>query len=97
MSSSSDKVISLQEYRKQRNKLVLRVGDYYFNPQFNLHIHVAGISEPLYTRFHETFFIIEDTLGNVSVFSSQDDLEGFVFSSEEDFLAALSEGIVPDQ
>lgn len=86
--SGDDKVVNFMEFRNKRNSVTqLRVGEYYYNPEYDIHLHIAGISNPLHTRLEQPHFIVEDTLGNVSVFPSDEILEGFVYSSRKEFLS----------
>lgn len=88
MNGDNGKIVNLAEFRNKRNSVSeLRVGEYYYSPQYDIHLHVAGISNPLHTREEQPHFIVEDTLGNVSVFPSDEMIEGFVKSTRRAFLA----------
>ena len=88
MSGDNDKVVNLDEFRKQKHTLIIRVGGYYANLEMGVYLHVVGITNPMHTKNAETHFVVEDHFGNLVTFRHDDPPPGFVVSSLEEFAAA---------
>ena len=88
MSGEKDKVVNLDEFRKQKHALVIHVGKYYANLEMGVYLHVVGVTEPMHTKNAETHFVVEDHFGNLVTFRNDDPPPGFVVSSLEEFAAA---------
>ena len=88
MSGENDKVVNLDEFRKQKHPLIIRVGGYYANLEMGVYLHVVGITNPMHTKNAETHFVVEDHFGNLVTFRHDDPPPGFVVSSLEEFAAA---------
>ena len=88
MSGENDKVVNLDEFRKQKHTLIIRVGGYYANLEMGVYLHVVGITNPMHTKNAETHFVVEDHFGNLVTFRHDDPPPGFVVSSLEEFAAA---------
>ena len=84
----NNKVVNLDEFRKQKHILVIRVGGYYANLEMGVYLHVVGMTEPMHTKNAETHFVVEDLFGNLVTFRFDDPPPGFVVSSLEEFAAA---------
>ena len=89
MSGENDnKVVNLDEFRKQKHTLVIRVGGYYANLEMGVYLHVVGKTEPMHTKNAECHFVVEDHFGNLVTFRTDDAPPGFVVSSVQEFAAA---------
>ena len=88
MSGENDKVVNLDEFRKQKHTLIIRVGGYYANLEMGVYLHVVGITNPMHTKNAETHFVVEDHFGNLVTFRFDDPPPGFGVSSLEEFAAA---------
>ena len=89
MSGEDDnKVVNLDEFRKQKYTLEIHVGRYYANLEMGVYLHVVGITEPMHTKDAEQHFIVEDHFGNLVTFSIDDPPPGFVVSNMNEFAAA---------
>jgi len=84
----NNKVVNLDEFRKQKHTLVIHVGKYYANLEMGVYLHVVGITEPMHTKNAEEHFVVEDHFGNLVTFRFDDPPPGFVVSSLEEFAAA---------
>ena len=83
-----NKVVNLDEFRKQKYTLVIHVGGYYANLEMGVYLHVVGITEPMHTKNAETHFMVEDHFGNLLTFRHDEPPPGFVESSLEKFATA---------
>ena len=92
----NNKVVNLDEFRKQKHTLVIRVGDYYANLEMGVYLHVVGMTEPMHTKNAETHFVVEDHFGNLVTFRFDDPPPGFVVSSLDEFAAAAM-GLEPPE
>ena len=89
MSGEKDnKVVNLDEFRKEKFVLNIRVGGYYANLEMGVYLHVVGITEPMHTKEADQHFIVEDHFGNLVTFSIDDPPPGFVVSNMNEFAAA---------
>ena len=89
MSGEKDnKVVDLNEFRKEKFILNIRVGGYYANLEMGVYLHVVGVTEPMHTKNAETHFVVEDHFGNLVTFRIDDPPPGFVMSSVQEFAAA---------
>ena len=89
MSGEDDnKIVNLDEFRKQKHTLVIHVGKYYANLEMGVYLHVVGITEPMHTKNAEEHFVVEDHFGNLVTFRFDDPPPGCVVSSLEEFAAA---------
>ena len=84
----NNKVVNLDEFRKQKHTLVIHVGKYYANLEMGVYLHVVGITEPMHTKNAEEHFVVEDHFGNLVTFRFDDPPPGFVVSSLEEFASA---------
>ena len=89
MSGEDDnKVVNLDEFRKQKYILEIHLGRYYANLEMGVYLHVVGITDPMHTKNNETHFVVEDHFGNLVTFCHDDPPPGFVVSSLDEFAAA---------
>ena len=92
----NNKVVNLDEFRKQKHTLVIHVGKYYANLEMGVYLHVVGITEPMHTKNAEAHFVVEDHFGNLVTFRLDDPQPGFVVSSLDEFAAAAM-GLEPPE
>ena len=84
----NDKVVNLDQFRKEKFTLNIRVGGYYANLELGVYLHIVGVTSPMHTKNAECHFIVEDHFGNLVTFRTDDTPPGFVSSSMEEFAAA---------
>ena len=73
MNQPIDKVISLDDFRKQRKEqekkftpaLTFEVGQYYIMPKLGVMIHVVFLTDKLHMNEGHPTYIMEDQFGNV--------------------------------
>ena len=59
MSGEKDnKVVDLNEFRKEKFILNIRVGGYYANLEMGVYLHVVGVTEPMHTKNAATHFVV---------------------------------------
>ena len=89
MSGEEDKkVVNLDQFRKEKYSLKIKVGEYYKHPEMGVHLHCIGVTIPMHTKNNEVHFIVEDHFGNLATFSIDDPPPGFLYSNMEEFAAA---------
>ena len=92
----NDKVVNLDQFRKDKHALNIRVGGYYANLEMGVYLHVVGVTSPMHTKNAECHFIVEDHFGNLVTFRVDDPPPGFVASCTEEFAAACLSSPEPD-
>ena len=90
----NDKVVDLNQFRKEKFTLDIRVGGYYANLELGVYLHIVGVTSPMHTKNAECHFIVEDHFGNLVTFRTDDPPPGFVVSCTEEFAAAAMD--IPD-
>ena len=90
----NDKVVDLNQFRKEKFTLNIRVGGYYANLELGVYLHIVGVTSPMHTKNAECHFIVEDHFGNLVTFRTDDPPPGFVVSCTEEFAAAAMD--IPD-
>ena len=90
----NDKVVNLDQFRKEKFTLNIRVGGYYANLELGVYLHIVGVTSPMHTKNAECHFIVEDHFGNLVTFRTDDPPPGFVVSCTEEFAAAAMD--IPD-
>ena len=91
MSGEKDKVVDLDQFRKEKYTLKIQVGGYYAHPEMGVHLHCVGTTVPMHTKNNETHFVVEDHFGNLATFRVDDPPPGFVVSNINEFAAACVE------
>ena len=81
MSGEKDKVVDLDQFRKEKNALKIQVERYYAHPEMGVHLHCVGVTTPMHTKNNEVHFIVEDHFGNLVTFRNDDPPPGFVMSN----------------
>ena len=84
----NDKVVDLDQFRKEKTALNIRVGGYYAILEMGVYLHIVGVTSPMHTKNAECHFIAEDHFGNLVTFRNDDPPPGFVMSSVQEFAAA---------
>ena len=90
----NDKVVNLDQFRKEKFTLNIRVGGYYANLELGVYLHIVGVTSPMHTKNAECHFIVEDHFGNLVTFRTYDQHPWFVDSFKEEFSAACMD--IPD-
>ena len=84
----NDNVVNLEQFRKEKSALNIRVGGYYANLELGVYLHIVGVTSPMHTKNAECHFIAEDHFGNLVTFRIDDPPPQFVASFKEEFAAA---------
>tara|TARA_B100001750_G_scaffold21956_1_gene14758 strand:+ start:257 stop:571 length:315 start_codon:yes stop_codon:yes gene_type:complete len=84
----NDNVVNLEQFRKEKSALNIRVGGYYANLELGVYLHIVGVTSPMHTKNAECHFIAEDHFGNLVTFRIDDPPPEFVVSFKEEFAAA---------
>ena len=92
----NDNVVNLEQFRKEKFTLNIRVGGYYANLELGVYLHIVGVTSPMHTKNAECHFIVEDHFGNLVTFRTDDPPPGFVTSCMEEFAAACMDTPEPD-
>ena len=92
----NDKVVDLNQFRKEKFTLDIRVGGYYANLELGVYLHIVGVTSPMHTKNAECHFIAEDHFGNLVTFRTDDPPPQFVASFKEEFAAACMDLPEPD-
>ena len=79
----NDNVVNLEQFRKEKFTLNIRVGGYYANLELGVYLHIVGVTSPMHTKNAECHFIVEDHFGNLVTFRTDDPPPGFVTSCME--------------
>jgi len=93
---NNDKVVDLNQFRKEKTALNVRVGGYYANLELGVYLHIVGVTSPMHTKNAECHFIAEDHFGNLVTFRTDDPPPQFVASFKEEFAAACMDLPEPD-
>ena len=90
MSGEEDKkVVNLDQFRKEKFSLKIKVGEYYKHPEMGVHLHCIGVTIPMHTKNNEVHFIVEDHFGNLATFRTNDPPPDFVKSNVQEYAAAV--------
>ena len=92
----NDNVVDLNQFRKEKTALNIRVGGYYANLELGVYLHIVGVTSPMHTKNAECHFIVEDHFGNLVTFRVDDPPPGFIASCTEEFAAACLSSPEPD-
>ena len=84
----NDNVVDLNQFRKEKTALNIRVGGYYANLELGVYQHIVGDTSPMHTKNAKCHFIAEDHFGNLVTFRIDDPPPQFVASFKEEFAAA---------
>ena len=100
---SDDKIVNLEEYRKERNKgtpiptlKAFLPDEYYVFPEMGLMIHVLFITDNS-IHFKEAIYVMEDQHGNVFAdVVEEETCEGWHELHKDAFMSAVGQNIPPD-
>ena len=92
----NDNVGELNQFRKEKTALNIRVGGYYANLEMGVYLHIVGVTSPMHTKNAECHFIAEDHFGKLVTFRIDDPPPEFVASFKEEFAAACLDIPEPD-
>ena len=104
LSLSDDKVVNLEEYRKEKNKgtpistlKAFLPDEYYIFPEMGLMIHVLFITDKSIHYDEEAVYIMEDQYGNIFAdVVGEETCEGWHELHKDAFMSAVGQNIPPD-
>ena len=103
LSLSDDKVVNLEEYRKEKNKgtpistlKAFLPDEYYVFPEMGLMIHVIFITDNC-IHYDEEVYIMEDQYGNIFAdVVEEETCEGWHAVTKDVFLKAVVDNMPPE-
>ena len=103
MIKDDDKIVDLEEYRKEKNKgtpistlKAFLPDEYYVFPEMGLMIHVLFVTDKSVHFNEEAIYVMEDQFGNVFAdVVEEETCEGWHELTKEAFLYAIEHGIPP--
>ncbi len=101
---SDDKIVNLEEYRKEKNKgtpistlKAFLPDEYYVFPEMGLMIHVLCITDKSIHYDEEAIYIMEDQYGNIFAnVVDEETCEGWHELHKDAFMSAVEQNIPPD-
>ena len=101
---SDDKIVNLEEYRKERNKgtpiptlKAFLPDEYYVFPEMGMMIHVLFITDKSIHFDEEEIYVMEDQFGNVfAEFVEEETCEGWHELHKDAFMSAVEQNSSPD-
>ena len=101
---NDDKVVNLEEYRKERNKgtpiptlKAFLPDEYYIFPEMGLMIHVLFITDKSIHYDEEAVYIMEDQYGNIFAdVVGEETCEGWHALHKDAFMSAVEQNSPPD-
>jgi hypothetical protein len=96
---SDDKVISLENYKKEKNKIVpslkaFLLDGYYILPEMGIMIHILSITDKSVHYTSEMIYVMEDQYGNFFADTVEEETcEGWEELDEEVFTTAVEKNI----
>ena len=104
LSLSDDKVVNLEEYRKERNQVTpiptlkaFLPDEYYVFPEMGLMIHVLFITDKSIHYDEEAVYIMEDQYGNIFAdVVDEETCAGWHELHRDAFMSAVGQNIPPD-
>ena len=101
---NEDKVVNLEEYRKEKNKgtpistlKAFLPDEYYIFPEMGLMIHVLFITDKSIHFDEKEIYVMEDQFGNVfAEFVEEETCEGWHELHKDAFMSAVGQNIPPD-
>ena len=101
---NDDKVVNLEEYRKERNKgtpiptlkAFLR-DEYYVFPEMGIMIHVLFLTDKSHSHHDEEVYVMEDQYGNFFAdVVEEETCEGWHLLHKDVFLKAVVDNMPPE-
>jgi len=101
---NDDKVVNLEEYRKEKNKgtpistlKAFLPDEYYIFPEMGLMIHVLFITDKSIHYDEEEVYVMEDQYGNIFAdVVGEETCEGWHELHKDAFMSAVLQNIPPD-
>ena len=104
LSLNDDKVVNLEEYRKEKNKgtpistlKAFLPDEYYVFPEMGLMIHVLFVTDKSIHYDEEAVYMMEDQYGNFFAdIVEEETCEGWHAITKEVFMSAVEQNTPPD-
>ena len=104
LSLNDDKVVNLEEYRKEKNKgtpistlKAFLPDEYYIFPEMGLMIHVLFVTDKSIHYDEEAVYMMEDQYGNFFAdIVEEETCEGWHAVTKEVFMSAVEQNTPPD-
>ena len=101
---NDDKVVNLEEYRKEKNKgtpistlKAFLPDEYYVFPEMGLMIHVLFVTDKSIHYDEDAVYVMEDQYGNIFAdVVEEETCEGWHAVTKEVFMSAVGQNIPPD-
>ena len=101
---NDDKIVNLEEYRKERNKgtpiptlKAFLPDEYYVFPEKGMMIHVLFITDKSIHFDEKEIYVMEDQFGNVfAEFVEEETCEGWHELHKDAFMSAVEQNSPPD-
>ena len=101
---NDDKVVNLEEYRKEKNKgtpistlKAFLPDEYYVFPEMGLMIHVLFVTDKSIHYDEEAVYVMEDQYGNIFAdVVGEETCEGWHELHKDAFMSAVGQNIPPD-
>ena len=101
---NEDKVVNLEEYRKEKNKgtpiptlKAFLPDEYYIFPEMGIMIHVLFLTDKSHSHHDEEIYVMEDQYGNFFAdVVEEESCEGWHLLHKDVFMKAVEDNILPD-
>ena len=101
---NEDKVVNLEEYRKEKNKgtpiptlKAFLPDEYYIFPEMGIMIHVLFLTDKSHSHHDEEVYVMEDQYGNFFAdVVEEESCEGWHLLHKDVFMKAVEDNILPD-
>ena len=101
---NDDKVVNLEDYRKEKNKgtpiptlKAFLPDEYYIFPEMGIMIHVLFLTDKSHSHHDEEVYVMEDQYGNFFAdVVEEETCEGWHLLHKDVFMKAVEDNILPD-